>query len=247
MNKLLPLFLVALAVTTASTLLLARPVRDDLAARHFTLPQENAIVPIDYIESTGTQYLNLLFKKGDYPSISIEVRFSYCRNRGNDTRYYNGLMGWCEGSNGYSTGLRVNHNGIALYDGRNESGNVIVEDTPPVDIEAFLSTHGAIVNGIVVPDYILSTTFSSNNYPFGLFCFSSSVTCTPKGGSSAFSVGIGRCHYLRVYSGDTLVHYFQPVRIGSTGYMLDTITGTLFANQGTGDFLLGPDIAPLDL
>lgn len=235
-NIIFAIFALAAIATSAS------PVRDDLAARHFTFPQEDAIVPIDYIESTGTQYLNLLFKKGDYPSISIEVRFSCCGNRGYERRYFNGLMGWCEGSNGYSTGLRVNRNGIELYDGRNESGNVIVEDTPPVDIEAFLSTRGAVVNGIVVSDYILSTTFSSNNYPFGLFCFSSSVTCTPKGGSTALGIGIGRCHYLRVYSGDTLVHYFQPVRIGSEGMMLDKVSGELFRNQGSGAFVVGPDL-----
>lgn len=35
---------------------------------------------------------------------------------------------------------------------------------------------------------------------------------------------------------------FVPVRVGQVGYMLDIVSGTLFGNQGTGSFTLGPDI-----
>lgn len=217
------------------------PIRDDLAGHHFTFPQEDAIVPIDYIESTGTQYLNLLFKKSDVPDIVIEVRFSKCSFI-SSYGYFHGLLGWCEGSNGSSTGLKVASNGIWLRDGRNASGTTVIEMPPPVDIVASLSSTGAKVNGVEIPTYTMSLQYTSVNYPCGLFCFSSSEDGEPKGESSGRGIGRGRCHYLRVYSGDTLVHYFQPVRIGSIGFMLDTITGTLFANQGTGDFLLGPDL-----
>ena len=33
-----------------------------------------------------------------------------------------------------------------------------------------------------------------------------------------------------------------PVRIGSTGYMYDKVSGNLFGNSGTGSFILGPDV-----
>lgn len=33
-----------------------------------------------------------------------------------------------------------------------------------------------------------------------------------------------------------------PVRIRKTGYMLDRISGRYYTNQGTGNFILGPDI-----
>jgi hypothetical protein len=32
-----------------------------------------------------------------------------------------------------------------------------------------------------------------------------------------------------------------PVRIGNVGYMYDKVSGQLFENQGTGNFILGPD------
>ena len=32
-----------------------------------------------------------------------------------------------------------------------------------------------------------------------------------------------------------------PVRVGTTGYMYDRVSGQLFGNDGTGDFIVGPD------
>jgi len=240
MRKLITVFF-ALAVTTASTLLLARPIRDDMAGRCTSFPAENEIVPIDYIESTGTQYLNLLFKKSDVPDIVIEVRFSNCPFVSSYS-YYNGLIGWCESSNGNTTGLKVASNGILLSDGRNAAGATVVEMTPPVDIVANLSSNGAKINGVEVPTYTMSIRYNAEEFPLGLFCFSASTDGLPKGYANGRGIGRGRCHYLRVYSGDTLVHNFQPVRIGSIGYMLDTVNGTLFPNQGTGSFVLGSDL-----
>lgn len=36
-----------------------------------------------------------------------------------------------------------------------------------------------------------------------------------------------------------------PVRVGQVGYMYDTVSGELFGNAGTGDFVLGPDVVEL--
>ena len=33
-----------------------------------------------------------------------------------------------------------------------------------------------------------------------------------------------------------------PVRCGTTGYMYDSVSGTLFGNAGTGDFIVGTDV-----
>ena len=50
----------------------------------------------------------------------------------------------------------------------------------------------------------------------------------------------------RLYSaiikdGDTVVFDAIPVRVGTTGYLYDKISGQLFGNAGTGSFILGPD------
>ena len=33
----------------------------------------------------------------------------------------------------------------------------------------------------------------------------------------------------------------KPVRVGTTGYLYDSVSGNLFGNEGTGDFILGND------
>lgn len=44
-----------------------------------------------------------------------------------------------------------------------------------------------------------------------------------------------------IKKGGTLVADFIPVRVGQIGYMYDKVSRQLFANQGTGNFILGPD------
>lgn len=46
---------------------------------------------------------------------------------------------------------------------------------------------------------------------------------------------------IREQTTDILLHELIPVRKGQTGYLYDTVNGTLFSNAGTGSFILGPD------
>lgn len=48
--------------------------------------------------------------------------------------------------------------------------------------------------------------------------------------------------YCKIYRNDTtLIRDFIPVRVGQVGYMYDKISGQLFGNNGSGNFILGPD------
>ena len=47
----------------------------------------------------------------------------------------------------------------------------------------------------------------------------------------------------KLWLGSTLVRDFIPVRVGQTGYMYDRVSRTLFGNNGTGSFVLGPDVS----
>lgn len=56
------------------------------------------------------------------------------------------------------------------------------------------------------------------------------------------NAGVGlRIYYYKIYDNNTLVRDLVPVRVGTTGYMYDKVSDTLFGNAGTGDFTLGPD------
>ena len=50
-----------------------------------------------------------------------------------------------------------------------------------------------------------------------------------------------RCYSVVVRRSGNLIHDFIPVRVGTTGYMYDKVSGQLFGNAGTGSFILGPD------
>ena len=51
-----------------------------------------------------------------------------------------------------------------------------------------------------------------------------------------------RVYWCKLYNLDSLIRDYIPVRIGTTGYMYDKISGTLFGNDGTGVFILGNDV-----
>lgn len=47
---------------------------------------------------------------------------------------------------------------------------------------------------------------------------------------------------VKIYDGDELKRDFIPVRVGQVGYMYDKVSGQLFSNVNTGNFILGNDI-----
>lgn len=50
-----------------------------------------------------------------------------------------------------------------------------------------------------------------------------------------------KLYTFKLYDAGELVRDYIPVRVGTTGYLYDKVSGELFGNQGTGDFILGPD------
>ena len=59
---------------------------------------------------------------------------------------------------------------------------------------------------------------------------------------TAMNAGKVTIYYFKIYNGETLERDFIPVRKGSVGYMYDRVSGELFGNAGTGNFILGADI-----
>lgn len=47
--------------------------------------------------------------------------------------------------------------------------------------------------------------------------------------------------YCRIRFNNILIADYIPVRVGNVGYMYDKVSGQLFGNQGTGQFIIGPD------
>jgi len=66
-------------------------------------------------------------------------------------------------------------------------------------------------------------------------------TRNPREASTTFT---GKIYYFRISDRSTGNDkaFFIPVRVGQIGYIYDRVSGQLFGNQGTGAFLLGPDV-----
>lgn len=69
----------------------------------------------------------------------------------------------------------------------------------------------------------------------GLVLFGFNHDGTPDGKPTRLSA-------FKVTRGNTVVLDLIPVRIGSVGYMYDLVGHRIFGNDGTGDFIVGPDV-----
>ena len=125
----------------------------------------------------------------------------------------------------------------------NSGGNV----TPPTTIDSFCfdGMTGLYVNQSLKKSFTAAVgndDISSYSWLFGDvydFKYASGAT------SSNFNRS-GKLYSLKIYVSGVLVRDYIPVRVGTVGYLYDRVSGALFGNAGTGDFVLGPDVVPVE-
>jgi len=218
-------FLLFLSAAFALTLFSA-PIRDDMAGRQTsdTSDRPNAAF-VEYLESTGTQWIDT----GITASTAVRpmrVAFAAIQNKTyGDSSYIFG--GGDSASSGYGFRLRENK-GSSISVGYGWSNVFTLWNRPHVE-----------PYDVVQQDWY----FTLNGYGWNTLSFSGTYSVT----YALFGRNVGgvvspcpiRIYYAQIGELDLL-----PVRIGNEGFMLDTVSGELFANQGTGSFILGPDVAP---
>ena len=175
---------------------------------------------IEYLESTGTQYIDTGIRASG--PISCEARMLFLDRgdagfldaRSNNVRFYllHNYLGWCLGYGNFFT------------------SNVNYDNTSPHNIKSFLSKglQYMEVDGVTILEKKLTDEY---NPELNLYMFAQNFNGKAQYYSKArlFSCKIGN------------VRDYISVRIGTTGYIYDKVSGELFGNQGTGDFILGPD------
>lgn len=180
---------------------------------------------IEYIESsTGTEVIDT----GIVPNESTKVQFRFTNIEAtgtviigyiydsdkNDWRLFNKYnRAYFDAYGGSdSFGKRINGGSIIPNTIYNlEMGNYYIKD---------LETGENIISGDVYTGTGTNTIYINGN----------------NGHSSK-----NRWYYIKIYDGTTLVRDFIPVRVVQVGYMYDKVSGQLFSNAGTGDFILGND------
>lgn len=186
------------------------------AAAQKSLPYD---AEVEYLQSSGTQYIDTLINPLVSPKAEIEIEFF---NKGDYDIIGNIISGSStfllnRNSNfGYSRYASTSYNTLANVFPLNAKVKVLFYD------EVF-------VNGVKKTTH--NDVYTYSNSQSNIFIFKSSR---------------GKNAHLKYYScklwdGNTLVRDFIPVRKGNVGYMYDKVSGQLFSNGGTGNFIFGPD------
>ena len=186
--------------------------------------QNMQLTKVNYIESTGTQYIDTGVKPSN--STKVDIKFMY-----------NSLNGFVYGSRTSSSGsdaheFIINASGLVFpqFDGQH---NEVSSSYNKIGEEYILSNSqsGAYINGNLIKSYN-TATFSSKHsmFLFGL----------NQNGTVEYRKFIGRLYYCKIYNGDTLVRDFVPVIDGSNiACLYDKVEKKCYYNVGTGTFSYG--------
>lgn len=183
---------------------------------------------VEYLESTGTQYIDtgVLANVTSSRSIKSEIDckssnegdLSTLAARLGSNRLYllHLYSGWCIGYGNY-------YNSKTLYDKYRhiittefEVGKQVLE----VDGTAVIQkneNYDVITN---LNFYLFACNYDGN---VRYATFSTIYSC-------------------KIFANNVIVRYFIPVVKNGVGYMYDKVSGQLFGNAGTGNFILGPDV-----
>jgi len=195
----------------------------------YTTPYDSEV---EYLESTGTQWIDSGVAVSNTTGMEVEAQKTVANNSDSfacgirkASRYFN---------------VDVNHynnntNGI-LYVGFGNSQHKQVS-------RVHLSKFKVAVNANNSRKIMFYDTTESWNLPSDISVDGNIYVFASLGAAS--NRWKGRIYYLKIYDNTTLVRDFIPVRVGNIGYMYDRVSKQLFANKGTGNFILGQDVANL--
>ena len=192
----------------------------------------HTITPVEYLQSSGTQYIDTGITGGSTTKAEIKC-FS------NNTTSNKALFGARDSSTFYNSfTIWQTANSKIRFDYSGNTSNVKSTIAWDPTVPHILKKDGRY-NYI---DEVQQTSNDGNtfscNYTFSLFGVNT-------GGTTAGSTClVGRVYYCRIWNGSgTLVRDYIPVKDeNNVGYMFDKVTHSLYANAGTGDFVIGNEI-----
>lgn len=170
---------------------------------------------VEYLESTGTQYINTglnyfadfeigIKLRESVPNVALGISSRRCMERINASNPCWRLM----------------------IDGVTWGSSARITDYHIMSWK----------NGVFAADGVTAQTVS-NSFPSG------TMTIFGAGGSYYPNM-IYACKLWDAQG--NLVRDYIPVRKGTVGYLYDRVSGRLFGNAGTGDFVIGQDVVPVE-
>lgn len=195
----------------------------------------NDIQKVEYLESTGTQYIDTLLGINLGQEIHAVMMSSGNEYRPNGSQAFFG-----QASTFKSNAVECwSHNTYFAFDFGTQYSDNNGSMTLKTKYEIIYKNKAWVVkneDGTIncTKDYSSESSFTP---PYTMVIF----------GNHRASVGVTqyptRCYSFKILdeNGNYLMDMI-PVRAGQIGYMYDKVTGRLFGNAGTGNFVLGPDI-----
>lgn len=184
---------------------------------------------IEYLESSGTQWIDTGYKHNTgltkYKTSIILTNIS---------SQYNSLFGARITSNGkeaYYIGIQKNNIFYSCIGGNKGSSMGNLSVNTKYDIESNPSSGWTINNTL----YSLVSSYNNEESVYNCYLYSLNESNTNIENTCM------KVYYFQIYEGNDLVLDLIPVRVGQIGYMYDKVSGQLFGNEGSGDFILGPD------
>lgn len=175
---------------------------------------------IEYLESTGTQYINTGMLPNATDTLNIDFKLPVLNSgaiMGFRYKTRNNLVElWCSASNKFQAAT-----------GDVDLTNIADADTEMHHFSINPKSGTATLDGNST--YVGNYTVNNPRRPY-LFCT----------GIGNVASNFSRVRIYRFYIEGKID--LVPIRIGSVGYMYDKISGNLFGNSGTGKFVLGPDV-----
>lgn len=189
------------------------------------IPDE-PMVRVEWIESTGTQFIDLGIVPDD--ATGFKVHFEYTGSTANLCGVMDTL------ANSMAIGVTAN-NATGRWRTDLPSNGI------PFSIGSVALNYKQSHEFEIEPDGGVQYTTTFGTLPFvpvGTIC----LFCC--GGTLGLSVSkwIGRISRVEVTQGSDVILDLIPVRKDGIGYMYDRVSGQLFGNVGTGDFVVGPDV-----
>lgn len=184
------------------------------------------IHPVEYLESTGTQYINTGYKPNTNTECSMDFMFTSL-----DSTYRTPLS-------------------IRTSDGAADSFTMATTTTSLLNF-AFGTTYFDVTNSPQANTYYKATLKSGEATLNNLSVTKAASTITPSGltaymfarnaNGTAANFFIGRIYNCQIKESNTLVRdYIPAISEDGTPFMFDRVTHTCFLNQGTGVFKYPP-------
>lgn len=189
---------------------------------------------VEYLESTGTQWIDTMYVPQSTTSIDILVKIISAPNAFSPLAYCGDLY---YSRNTFGAAFNKNATRLNLYYGTKYNvycGVVNVGD----EVQFMMNINNATLINITTSNtYNVSIggTYQIGSRTLYLLNGNTNTADLKKPSSMQIKSAV-------LKENNTLVRDFIPVRVGQVGYMYDRVSRQLFGNAGTGAFIVGPDV-----